>query len=361
MRSLGVLLALAVPFGCTPAGVGGTRTDGGDDRDAGGRPRADGGAAPSDGGGEDDVDAEPDSPPFTCEVTDPGSPRLGAVVRTDPADPHPGDTLVVVVHSYAVDARDAPQMTLHVRAADGERDVSPTTIAGGKAVYYFAVSALALGDVCLEGIVDGAADVAARVPVTPRPAPPAGAQGIYKVVANHQWSCDEEVENGVALRAVVRGADGNPVPGAVVRLDWPATVERPIYNDRPPPEQTLIPPSMVTNDEGVAELMTELGDGNRFPKNEHGYMVFNLSVDGAVSDVATEITTGWWEADAAGCRYCDGTRNVWGHWSHTVEFQLDPAATEACVVPSDHQGMTRCSVIHIHHDPDRQACWAIDR
>lgn len=354
------LLALSVLFGCTPADLGGRGDGGVDGRDSGGA-GPDASEAPEDGGGDPEADAEPDMPPFTCEVADPGSPRLGAVVRTDPADPHPGDTLVVIVHSYVVDARDAPQLTLHVRGAGGERDVSPTTIAGGKALYYFAVSSLERGDVCIEGMIDGTAEVATRVVVTPRPAPPEGMQGVYKVVANHQWNCDEEVENGVVLRAVVRDADGSPVPGAVVRLDWPATVERPIYNDRPPPEATLIPANMVTNEEGVADLMTELGDGNRFPKNEHGYMVFNLSVDGAVSDVATEITTGWWETDPFGCRYCDGTRNVWGHWSHTVEFQLDPGATEACVVPSDHQGMARCSTIHIHHDPDQMACWSVAR
>lgn len=349
-------LVACLVVGCSSSlGGGGPQGDDAGDpgRDAG-RPDGDAGA-PGRDAGEPDAEA----PPFHCDVADPGSPRLQAVVRTDPASPHPGDTLVVVVHSYAVDAGDAPHMTLRAETADGTRDLETTAIAGGRAVYYFAVSALPRGDVCLQGLVDGAPEVAAKVEVTPRPAG-LPAAGVYKVVTNHQWSCDEEVEFGVTLRAIVRDAAGQPVPGAVVRLDWPATVERPIYNDRDPPEPTLIPATMTTGGDGVAELVTELGDGNRFPKNEHGYMVFDLSVDGAPSDVATEITTGWWETDPNGCRYCDGARNVWGHWSHTVEFQLDPHATDACVVPSDHAGMARCETIHIHHDPAHMACWPVE-
>jgi hypothetical protein len=41
-------------------------------------------------------------------------------------------------------------------------------------------------------------------------------------------------------------------------------------------------------------------------------------------------------------------------------FQLDPAATLACVVDNDHAGQgSGCAVEHIHHDPDQAACFAI--
>lgn len=112
--------------------------------------------------------------------------------------------------------------------------------------------------------------------------------------------------------------------------------------------------------------MTTDGDGqfhgyNYWPINENGYMVFLLSVDGCASEVATEITTGWWETDNDGCRFCDSgahpNRNVWGHWSYTVDFQVDPAATEACVVPNDHAGQVGCTIEHIHHDPSHMDCW----
>ena len=357
MRLL-VAAAIAASWGvgCTPSALSGPDgADAGVAHDAGHEPGLDA-ATGADGGAEPDAAVEP----FTCEVADPGSPRLAADLLIDPADPHPGDTVVVVVDSTEVDVGDAPPMTLHVRGADGERDLTPTHVAGGRVVYYCAVADVARGDLCLEGRIDGIAEVARGVTVTPRPAgPPRVGGGIYKVVTNHQWTCDEQPEFGVTLRAVVRDAAGAPVPAVVVRLDWPATTERPIYNDRDPPEPTLIPATLTTNGEGVAELWTELGDGNRFPINEHGLMVFTMTVDGAASDVATEITTGWWETDSSGCRYCDGARNVWGHWSHTIEFQLDPAATRACVVPTDHAGMSRCQEAHIHHDPDHVACWDV--
>ena len=96
-----------------------------------------------------------------------------------------------------------------------------------------------------------------------------------------------------------------------------------------------------------------------WPISDNGLLVFNVSVDGVASDVATEITTGWWEDDLMGCNYCStATVNVWGHWSHTVEFRRDPTATEACVVESDHAGMAACGEPrHIHHHPDVRACW----
>ncbi len=150
--------------------------------------------------------------------------------------------------------------------------------------------------------------------------------------------------------------------GAVVRLDWPATTARPIKNDTSPPEPSVIPPAMTTGGDGTVDLMTSIGDGDRFPTNENGYMVFNLSIDGCASDVATEITTGWWETNVEGCRYCpadSGPRNVWGHWSHTVTFRLDPNAPSACVVPSDHAGQQACTPPHIHHDPEHAACFDV--
>ncbi len=81
---------------------------------------------------------------------------------------------------------------------------------------------------------------------------------------------------------------------------------------------------------------------------------------GAASDVATEITTGWWQSNAQGCQYCPGSQpiNVYGHWSHRIEFRLDPAASQMCVVPSDHAGQSSCGAPgHLYHDPSYQACW----
>src|SRR4029079_9326469 len=98
-----------------------------------------------------------------------------------------------------------------------------------------------------------------------------------------------------------------------------------------------------------------------WPSNGNGFTVFELSVEGAASDRATEITSGWWDTAPDGCRYCPDypTRNVYGHWSHRVVFQLDPAAGTICVVPTDHAGQSACGTPgHIQHAPDASACWS---
>lgn len=126
--------------------------------------------------------------------------------------------------------------------------------------------------------------------------------------ANHQWTCDEQ-----------------PVPDQI-----------------------------VTGPDGHAMLY------DYWPISDNGLLVLEVSVAGLASDIATEITTGWWETSPSECHYCDTpTVNVWGHWSYTLEFQRDPSATEICRVENDHVGMAACAEEprHIHHHPDVRACW----
>ncbi|MFH2005837.1 MAG: hypothetical protein ABI333_04530 [bacterium] len=319
----------------------------------------DGDAAQSDAAAAGDAAVDAASadagPPFTCTQEPTSSPVLDAVIALDPADPHPGDTVTVVVRSQGVDRPDAPPMELEVTSASGTVPWQTNAMAGGRAVYYYALSNVEPGDHCVLGRIGGAPEISARFTVTQRPVGPARCGGgIFKVIENHQWTCSEQPEWGNEVFIHVLDANGQGMANQPLRLDWPATTLRPIYNDTAPPAPSDIPPTVVTDGSGVFH------GWNYWPINGNGYMVFNVSVDGCASDVATELTTGWWETDNGGCRFCDPSflhRNVWGHWSYTVTFQLSVAATEACVVSGDHAGQQSCTVEHIHHDPGHDACF----
>ncbi len=241
-------------------------------------------------------------------------------------------------------------MVLVAGGAGGTRRIDPGTVEGGAAVWYFALSQVELGELCLAGEVGGNTEWAEKVDVTARDTVPDTTGGIYKVVQNHQWTCGEQPQCGNYVSISVLDAAGQGVSGATVKIGQPATTVPPIYNDTDP---SSIPATVTMDSSG-----SFVGQ-NYWPKNENGLQVFQLSVDGHASDVATEITTGWWEDDLQGCNYC-GTYcvNVWGHWSYSVVFQLDPDATDVCEVENDHQGMASCGAArHIHHDPDHQACY----
>ena len=344
-------------------------TEGGEAPD----PGPDDTAAPdmADGDGSlPDMD-EPESPPpdatdaaeeetveiFTCTPPSASSPVLDGVLVYDPADPHPGDTVTVIVRSRELDRPEAPPMVLDELSSAGTRSWDVNAMAGGKALYYYAIPDVEPGDHCLTGKIDGADEIAGKFTVTPRPSPPEKCHGgIFKVTTNHLWTCDEQPEWGNVIRIEVVDASGAPMSGIPVRIGWPDTTERPIYNDTEPPEPSEIPGVVETGGDGV------FSGFNYWPINVNGYMVFNLSVDGCASDTATEITTGWWETDNDGCRFCSEGythRNVWGHWSTTVVFELDTSTDQACVVPSDHAGQQGCAVSHIHHAPGRTACYEV--
>jgi hypothetical protein len=295
----------------------------------------------------DDSTGEP-LPPFSCDQVAADSPVLQGEFLFAPADPHPGDTLTVIVRSTNGTGRaDAPPMQLVATGGAGEVSYDPQTIQGGDALYYYAIPDVALGDICLLSRIDGAPEASAKITVTPRPDPVPG--DVFKVVANHQWTCAEEPSFGNELDVYVRDENGVGIPGAVVDIRLSDTADPDtVYNG----DTETVPTQIVTDDSGYAKVY------NYWPITEHGLAVFELSVAGAPSDIATEITTGWWEDDNMGCSYCgQATVNVWGHWSYTVEFQRDPTATEICVVDNDHAGMGACGPIHIHHAPGQPACW----
>ncbi len=290
-------------------------------------------------------------PPFACEEASANSELLNAVVLFDPAQPHPGDTLTVVVRATnGLSRQDAPPMDLEVTDRDGVRTLASQTIEGGEAVYYYSIPAVPLGQVCLRGLVGGDNEVSGKVQVTPRPPGPPVDGGIFKIVANHMWTCDEQPSFGNELHVWVRDENGQGMPGVSVSLRPSDTTDpSSIYNA----DAETIPEQIVTGDDGHANAF------NYWPISDNGLLVLEVQVDGVASDIATEITTGWWEDDLMGCNYCNtDTVNTWGHWSYTVEFQRDLGATEACVVDNDHAGMSACGEPrHVHHAPGVQSCW----
>ncbi len=355
------VLAAALAWLASGCPGGGDDAAPGDD-DAGDDDAADDDAGDDDGGdddagdddGGDDDGGDDDATPFTCEPTATTSPVLAAAMHLDPADPHPGDTLTVIVRSTnGTEPGDAPPMAMQAEHAGGVV-LEPTTMVagGGDTLYYYAIPDVPPGDVCLLGLIDGTEpEIAGKVTVTPRPAGPPLTDGVYKVVQNHQWTCAEQPTYGNEIHVYVRDELGNGVPGAVVRVRYADSTD----------------PGSIHNGGGdIPETVTTDGSGfylgyDYWPISDHGFLVFQLEVDGEPSDVATELTTGWWEADDGGCNYC-GTYgiNVWGHWSHTVVFQRDPAATEICVVDTDHAGQAACGAPgHLHHHPTHQACWPV--
>ncbi|MCH9688150.1 MAG: hypothetical protein K0V04_42355 [Deltaproteobacteria bacterium] len=291
-------------------------------------------------------------PPFSCEQASAGSPLLDGVVVFDPAQPHPGDTLTVVVRATNGTSRqDAPPMDLEVTDRSGVRTVASQTIEGGEAVYYYSIPQVPEGELCLRGLVAGANEVSGKLTVTPRPPGPPIDGGIFKIVANHMWTCDEQPSFGNELHVWVRDENGQAMSGVPVAVRPADTTDlRSIYNGDAQP----LPSEIVTGDDGHAMAF------NYWPISDNGLLVFEVEVAGVASDIATEITTGWWEDDLMGCNYCNtATVNTWGHWSYTVEFQRDPSANEVCVVDNDHAGMTACGEPrHVHHAPGVQACWA---
>jgi len=293
-------------------------------------------------------------PPFDCEPVVTSSPALAAMMLFDPAQPHPGDTLTVIVRSTNnTKPSEAPSLQMQVTGAIGMSLESPTLkVGGGDTLYYFAIPDVQLGDICLLGLIDGTTEeISGKVTVTERPAGPPLTNGVFKVVTNHQWSCAEQPTNGNEIHIYVLDENDVGVPNAVIDVKYadstdPAT----IHNGGGD-----IPQSVTTNGEGYFKSY------NYWPISDNGLLVFQLSVQGAPSDIATELTTGWWETNDVGCNYCNQTaKNVWGHWSHTIVFKRDPAATEICAVETDHAGQSACALPgHLHHHPTHRACWPV--
>jgi hypothetical protein len=291
---------------------------------------------------------------FTCTEASTSSPALAALFLLDPKDPHPGDTLTVVIRATnGVGSGDAPPMTLGATSAKGTSDVPLSILIGGPATYVYEVPDVPLGDICLLSKVNGADEASGKVTVTPRPPGPSAQSGVYKVTENHQFTCDEQPDWGNELHVEVRDAAGNGVPNAKIDVRLPDWTDLGSIKNA---DTNPVPSELATDGSGHYD------DYFWWPSNDNGFTIFELTVQGTASDRATEITSGWWQSDPSGCTYCNGgtAHNVYGHWSHRIVFQLDASATEACVVPTDHAGQSACGAPgHVQHDPGYSACWSV--
>lgn len=298
--------------------------------------------------------------PFDCDLP-PASPTLEPTIWTHPAQPQAGEAVTFVVWSENTEPKDAPQLIGEIANRDGTRLVSDyTMVGGGNATYYVTFADLAEGQNCL--VLRNGTDVEVAMKIdaaSPGDGVPKG-NGVWKVTANHQWRCDEQPTYGNLLHVRVVDENDAPVEGATIRIRWTDDTVYPVKPDEAAMSWAdhAHPKSMTTGADGRAELHTPWGEGVRTPiDGQPKLLVFLLSVEGGASDTATEITTGLWETDADGCNYCSAYGvNVYGHWSHTVEFRRDPSATEVCEVPVDHAGQQSCSHTHFFHDPERPSC-----
>lgn len=300
-----------------------------------------------------DVEADVTPAPFRCDAAAATSPVLAGTFLFDPALPHPGDTITVLVKSANYKQANAPTMTLDVTSAAGTSTEPITMLSGGAGViYYYAVPNVPPGDVCLLTRIKGAPEVSGKITVTQRPAPAPSPQGVYKLATNHQLTCQEQVPWGNEFHVAVLDAQGNGVPGAIVTVRLPDTTDVGSIKNA---DTKSVPKTLTMDSAGHYD------DYFWWPSNANGVTVFDLSVQGSASDVATEISSGWWETDSTGCRYCDPSQpiNVYGHWSHRIVFKLDPGANQACLVPTDHAGQAACAAHgHAYHHPSHRACWA---
>jgi len=304
---LGAALLIGVAGGCDDGEAAPDGSGGSGGSSATGGTTSDGGHSTSSGTGGSGTGGDAGQPPFECEPAAVSSPQLAGLMLFDPAAPHPGDTLTVIVRTTnGTPPNQAPSLQLQAEGAAGVTvEEVAMTAGGGDTYYYFAVPNVQLGDVCLLGLIAGVTpEISGRVTVTPRPPGPPVTGGVYKVIQNHQWTCAEQPEWGNEIHVYVQDEQGNGVPNAVIDINYAdSTDPGSIYNDG-----SNIPDTVTTDGGGYF-----LGY-NSWPISDNGLLVFQLSVAGEPSDIATEITTGWWETNDDGCNYCNEfAKNVWGH------------------------------------------------
>lgn len=308
--------------------------------------------------GETETTGEPE--PFSCTL-DPLSSSLELTAWTHPAAGwQAGQTVTLVLQSQNTAKDDAPPLSVELVNRDGVRIIDDDyLVGGGVPVWYLSVAGLALGENCIHVRNGELVEHALKI-VAAEPTGVARGGGVWKVSSNHQWTCEEQVTFGNFLHVRVEDELGGPVEGATVNLRWTDDTVYPV-----PPDDTAQgweehgqPKTLTTNAEGFADLWTPWGEGIRSPiDGKPGFAVFLVTMADGASDVATEITTGLWEADDAGCDYCpQDAVNVYGHWSYTVTFRRDLAATQVCEVGIDHAGQASCSHQHFFHDPDLASC-----
>ena len=299
-----------------------------------------------------------DEVPFECDLPV-ENPTLDPQHWLHPAEPVAGQALTVALQAPAVEPANAPALVAELINRAGIHEVTESTVVGGETLYYITVGGLEPGENCIVIRNGDAVELATKVVAAdPGPGIDRG-NGVWKVTVNHQWTCDEQPTFGNLLHVRVLDENGAPVEGATVGLGFTDDTVYPVGPDQAPDFGSSEHPKTLTTDgDGRAQLWTPWGEGIRSPvDSKPGLAVYRVWIEGGASDVATEITTGLWEATYDGCNYCNEYAiNTWGHWSYTVEFQRAPEATQVCEVGTDHAGQQACEYTHFFHDDARPSC-----
>ena len=315
-----------------------------------------------DSGRTDTSKPRPDkgSPPFSCKLPA-ATPTLKPRHWLHPKAPHAGQTATLSLQSRIKPKPSSPhKLTATVVNRDGTRSTSTYDAAGGEYwIYHIPLVKLARGQNCVVLRRGSSVELALKI-TAPAPAKLPRGGGVWQVVKNHQWRCDEQPKYGNWLRVKVLDQGGKPVKGARVNIAWTDDTQYPVKPDKGATSwaQHRHPKQLTTGADGKASLSTPWGSGIRTPIDaKPGYLMFLLTVAGGASDTAMEITSGLWETTNAGCNYCGKYGvNVYGHWSYSVEFRRNPKASQVCEVPTDHAGQTKCGARHLYHDPKVKSC-----
>ena len=301
---------------------------------------------------------------FRCNLPR-ATPQIATKYWIHPKNPYAGQTLTLSIQSSKYPVDKAPPIEIELINRNGKRRSKYYSVVGGKTLYYISIAHLAVGENCVivrrqsDRNVEVALKVMGRDPGKGIPR----GNGVWKIVRNHQWTCSEQPTNGNFLIVKVRDENGRPMKGVTVKIDWTDDTVFPIAPKNENAKR-IHPRTMVTDSNGRAEFFYKpTMRGIRSPiDSKPGWLVYQISIAGGASDVATEITTGIWESvrqpNGSVCNYCNRRAvNVYGHWSYTIEFRRDPKAREVCDVPIDHAGQKRCRYYpHAYHEPGQKSC-----
>jgi hypothetical protein len=173
----------------------------------------------------------------------------------------------------------------------------------------------------------------------------------YKVVQNHQWTCNEQPEWGNYLKVIVRDENGNPVPGVEIQYWHDNTANPHNPHDGFPAEGTI-----TTGGNGEVQVQNWWPGCISCVEGSPRVTNFFFKVKNSRSDTAVEISSGIYGNECPSA-FCPGrsTVNVWGHWSYTVEFRRTSGDLPEQEVSTDHAGQLQnnpggngCKFIHFY-------------
>ncbi len=159
------------------------------------------------------------APPFSCTLAT-ATPSLKPAAWRHPSAPRSGQTVTVSLQSRISPKPTKPAVlstTLINRA--GSRVINAYDVAGGKYwIYHIPVAGLAPGENCITVRKGKNVELALKIKAAPAGKGEARGAGVWKVVKNHQWRCDEQPTYGNFIKVKVLDEKGAAVKGARVRI-----------------------------------------------------------------------------------------------------------------------------------------------